>query len=240
MEPDISSLAALIAEPARSRILMALADGRGLPATELARIAGVTPQTASSHLAKMTEGRMLQLIPQGRHRYYRLANSRVAELLESMAALAPFESMRDRLCEPRSPLQLARSCYKHLAGSLGVALTRSLIERKLLKETGRDYRVTKRGATWFSELGVDTKGLRNSGRVFARQCLDWSERRNHLAGALGTALADRLFELEWIKRLPASRVIRVTRFGQAELKRRFGLEWKEKWQIMDPCKSMKS
>lgn len=225
MEPDISSLGALIAEPARSRMLMALADGRGLPATELARIASVTPQTASSHLAKMREAHLLQLIPQGRHRYYRLANSRVADLLESMAALVSFESVPNRICEPKSPLQVARSCYKHLAGSLGVALTRSLIERRFLKEMGRDYRVTKRGTFWFFEFGIDTKALKNSGRIFARQCLDWSERRNHLAGALGTALADRLFELEWTKRLPANRVIQVTRLGQSELKSRFGLDF---------------
>ncbi|MGA8658390.1 MAG: winged helix-turn-helix domain-containing protein [Chthoniobacterales bacterium] len=225
MEPDISSLAALLAEPARSRILMALADGRGLPATELARRAGVTPQTASSHLSKMTEGHLLQLIPQGRHRYYRLANSRVAEFLESMAAIAPLETGRALGPDQGGALQLARSCYKHLAGSLGVGLTKALVERKILREEGRDYEVTRSGAGWFEDFGIDTNALRKSGRVFARQCLDWSERRNHLAGALGTALTERLFELEWIKRVPASRAIQVTAPGRTGLRHRFGLKW---------------
>lgn len=225
MEPDISSLAALIAEPARSRILMALADGRGLPATELARRAGVTPQTASAHLSKMTEGHLLQLIPQGRHRYYRLANSRVAEFLESMAAMAPLDAGRALGPDQGSPLQLARACYKHLAGTLGVALTKALVERKVLRETGRDYVVTRSGASWFADFGIGSGALRKGGRVFARQCLDWSERRNHLAGALGTALAERLFELDWIRRLPASRAIQVTAPGRAGLRRCFGLNW---------------
>jgi DNA-binding transcriptional ArsR family regulator len=225
MEPDISSLAALIAEPARSRILMALADGRGLPATELARRAGVTPQTASAHLSRMTKGHLLQLIPQGRHRYYRLANSRIAEFLESMAAIAPLNAGGALGPDQGSPLQLARSCYKHLAGNLGVTLTKALIERKVLRERGRDYEMTKSGASWFADFGIDTGALRKGGRVFARQCLDWSERRNHLAGALGTALAERLFELGWIRRLPASRAIQVTVPGRAGLQRRFGLNW---------------
>ena len=203
MEPDISSLAALISEPARGRILIALLDGRGLPASELAQRAGITCQTASSHLAKLAEGRLLQVVPQGRHRYYRIANARVAELLESMARFAPIkETYRS---EPKSPIQIARTCYNHLAGTLGVRITDAIVGRGFLRAVGRDYQLTKKGAQWFSELGIDTGTLRKSGRVFARQCLDWSERCNHLAGALGSALAQRLFELDWIEHVPGQR-----------------------------------
>jgi DNA-binding transcriptional ArsR family regulator len=221
MEPDISSLAALLSEPARGRILVALLDGRSLPATELAQRAGITCQTASSHLAKLTEGRLLQVIPQGRHRYYRIANARVAELLESMARFAP----RKETCrpEPKSPIQIARTCYNHLAGSLAVRITDAIVGLGFLREVGRDYQLSKKGAQWFSELGIDAGVLRKSGRVFARQCLDWSERRNHLAGALGSALAEYLFERGWIERVRKSRAVRTTELGRRELKRRLGV-----------------
>src|SRR6202035_5948008 len=152
METDISSLAALISEPARGRILVALLDGRSLPASELAQRAGITCQTASSHLAKLTEGQLLQVVPQGRHRYYRIANARVADLLESMARFAP-RNEPDRP-GPKSPIQIARTCYNHLAGSLGVSITEAFVVRGLLREVGRDYQLTKGGEQWFSKLGI--------------------------------------------------------------------------------------
>jgi len=222
MEPDISSVAALISEPARGRILLALLDGRSLPSTELAKRAGITRQTASSHLAKLTEGGLLQVIPQGRHRYYRIANARVAELLESIARFAP----RKETCppEPKSLIEIARTCYNHLAGSLGVKITKAIVGQGLLREVGRNYQLTKKGAQWFSDLGIDINGLRESGRVFARQCLDWSERRNHLAGALGSALAQHLFEVGWIEHVRESRAVRITELGRRELKRLLGVE----------------
>src|SRR6516162_11519899 len=226
MEPDISSLAALISEPARGRMLIALLDGRGLPATELAQRAGITCQTASSHLARLAQGRLLQVVPQGRHRYYRIANARVAELLESMARFAPIkETYRS---QPKSPIQIARTCYNHLAGTLGVRITDAIVGRGLLRVVGRDYQLTKKGAQWFFELEIDTGALRKSGRVFARQCLDWSERRNHLAGVLGSALAEYLFNDGWIERVPESRAVRITKLGRGELKRRLGV-------VIDPC-----
>jgi DNA-binding transcriptional ArsR family regulator len=221
METDISSLAALISEPARGRILVALLDGRSLPASELARRAGVTCQTASSHLAKLTEGQLLQVVPQGRHRYYRIANARVADLLESMARFAP-RNQSDRT-GPKSPIQVARTCYNHLAGSLGVSITEAIVGRGYLRGVGRDYQVSKEGTKWFSELGIDLGALRKSGRVFARQCLDWSERRNHLAGALGSALAEHLLEQGWIERVRESRAVRISELGRRELKERLGV-----------------
>jgi DNA-binding transcriptional ArsR family regulator len=221
MEPDISSLAALISEPARGRILFALLDGRSLPATELAQRSGTTCQTTSSHLAKLIEGELLQVIPQGRHRYYRIANARVAELLESMERFVPRKETHSS--KPRSPMQIARTCYDHLAGRLGVRITEAIVDRGLLREVGRDYQITKKGAQWFSELGIDTGALRKSGRVFARQCLDWSERRNHLAGALGSVLAEQLFERGWIERVRENRAVHITELGHRELKRRLGV-----------------
>jgi DNA-binding transcriptional ArsR family regulator len=224
MEPDISSLAALIGEPARGRMLLALLDGRGLPASELARRAGITCQTASSHLAKLAEGNLLRVIPQGRHRYYRITNARIAELLELMANLVPRPETEFPQPRPRNAIHLARTCYNHLAGNLGVGITRAIVDRGHLREVGRDYQLSRKGAHWFQEFGIDTEALRRSGRVFARQCLDWSERRNHLAGALGSALAERLFDLGWIKRAAECRAVRVTELGLRELKRRLGLE----------------
>jgi DNA-binding transcriptional ArsR family regulator len=221
MEADISSLAALISDPARGRILIALLDGRSLPATELAQRAGITCQTASSHLAKLTEGRLLKVIPQGRHRYYRIANARVADLLESMARFAPRTEAEDP--GPQSPMQIARTCYNHLAGSLGVRLTAAIVDRGFLREVGRDYQLTRKGAEWFSDLAIDIGSLRRSGRVFARQCLDWSERRNHLAGALGSALADQLFERGWIEHLKGTRAVEITEVGRGELRRWVGI-----------------
>ena len=138
-----------------------------------------------------------------------------------MARFAP----RKETCppEPKSPIQIARTCYNHLAGSLGVRITEAIVGRGLLREVGRDYQLTKKGAQWFSDLGIDAGALRKSGRIFARQCLDWSERRNHLAGALGSALADHLFERRWIEHVRESRVVRITELGGRELKRRLGV-----------------
>jgi DNA-binding transcriptional ArsR family regulator len=221
MEPDISSLAALISEPARGRILVALLDGRSLPATELAQRAGITCQTASWHLIRLTEGGLLQAVPQGRHRYYRLANARVAGLLESMAGFVPRKETD--ITRPKSPMQIARTCYNHLAGRLGVGITEALIGRGLLREIGRDYQLTRKGTRWFTDLGIETDTLSKSGRVFARQCLDWSERRNHLAGTLGSVLAEHLFECGWIQRRRESRAVRITELGCRELQRRLGV-----------------
>jgi DNA-binding transcriptional ArsR family regulator len=225
MEPDISSLAALIGEPARGRMLLALLDGRGLPASELARRAGITCQTASSHLARLVEGNLLRVIPQGRHRYYRITNARVAELLELMANMVPRPETDFSQARPQNAIHLARTCYNHLAGRLGVGITRAIVDRGYLLETDRDYKLSSKGAAWFKELGIDAETLKKSGRVFARQCIDWSERRNHLAGALGSGLAGRLFDLTWIKRAADSRAVRVTELGRQELKGRLGLKW---------------
>jgi DNA-binding transcriptional ArsR family regulator len=172
-------------------------------------------------LARLTEGQLLLVIRQGRHRYYRIANTRVAELLECMARLVPKKDISGP--EARTPIQIARTCYNHLAGSLGVRITETIVHRGHLREVGRDYHLTRSGGQWFAELGMNIESLRKSGRVFARQCLDWSERRNHLAGALGSALANRLFELDWIEKGSKSRAVQITTLGRRELKRRLDI-----------------
>jgi DNA-binding transcriptional ArsR family regulator len=216
MEPDIAAVAAMVSDPARARILWALADGRGLPAGELARRAGVTPQTASSHFAMLTRGGFLLMIRQGRHRYYRLANSRVAQLLESLAAFAPeMPKEGESRCAPE--LRLARTCYHHLGGR------QAFLDHGWLFEDGLSYHLTDLGETRFTGLGIDLTELRRSGKILARPCLDWSERRNHLAGELERAVAECLFENRWICRVGSSRAVKLTDLGQQELPRELGV-----------------
>lgn len=212
--PNLVEVASLIGDESRARMLMHLADGRSLPAYELARVAGVTPQTASAHLAKLMQGGLLVSEPYGRHRYYRLANAEVGTALESLNAIAnpkPIRSLRES--EQLRALKFARTCYDHIAGELGVGLTDMMREGGMIQETGRDFVVTVDGERWFSEFGLDLDAIRCGRRHFARQCLDWSARRHHLAGALGVAFMNRLLELKWIERLPAGRALRVTETG---------------------------
>jgi DNA-binding transcriptional ArsR family regulator len=223
MEPDIAAIGALVSDPARARILWALGDGRGLPAGELARRAGVTAQTASSHLKMLTEAGFLLVIPQGRHRYYRLANSRVARLLESMAAFAPeLPVAKPRPCQPE--LRQARTCYHHMAGRLGVVITKAFLDRSWLVEEDLTYHLTSLGESGFAGLGIDLPRVKRSGEMLARPCLDWSERRNHLAGALGRAVFDSFIEQRWLRRVASSRVLQLTDLGRQELQHHLGVE----------------
>jgi DNA-binding transcriptional ArsR family regulator len=223
MEPNIAAVGALVSDPARARILWALADGRGLPAGELAPRAGVTAQTASSHLQMLTKAGFLLVIPQGRHRYYRLANSRVARLLESMAAFAP-ELPAVKPTPRQLELRQARTCYHHMAGRLAVAITKAFLDRSWLVEEDLTYHLTARGESAFAGLGIDLARLKRSGEILARPCLDWSERRNHLAGALGRAVFDSFIEQGWVRRVASSRVLQLTDLGRNELQHHLGVE----------------
>lgn len=222
--PYIAEVGALIGDPARANILAALMDDRARTATELAFIAGVSPQTASAHLAKLTEGRLLTLERQGRHRYYRLAGPRVAQALEALMVVAVDGPRRHRPPGPRDPaVRNARTCYDHLAGRLGVGIADSLIEQGHLAAKADDFTLSQRGRTFLADFGIDAAGLQGQRRAFARRCLDWSERRPHIAGALGAALADRCFELGWIERIDDSRGVAMTRRGRKGLADTFGL-----------------
>lgn len=222
---NLATFGALIGDPARAAMLSALLDGMALPAGELAFAANVTPQTASAHLAKLVDGGLLAVEREGRHRYYRIAGAEVAAVIESLAAFGPAEPVRRRVLSPEAEaMRYARRCYDHLAGRLGVAVAQRLeAQRVLVPARDKRYRLTALGRDWFENLGVDTGSLRPTRHGLARQCLDWTERRHHVAGPLGAALLTRLQELGWVHRSAQSRVIRLTPVGLHELPRRLGL-----------------
>jgi DNA-binding transcriptional ArsR family regulator len=218
---DVAAVGALLAEPARVRILQAL-DGRALPAGALAAEAGVAPSTGSEHLARLVAAGFLTVEAHGRHRYYRLADPAAADLLESMARLAPQPRVRSLRQGNRAlALRRARSCYDHVAGKLGTDLQATFVERGWL-EAGEEYLLTDAGRDGFLAFGIDVDALPGRRRLI-RHCLDWSERRDHLSGKLGAALLDRLFVLDWVERAPADRSLVVTQAGRAGFAREFGV-----------------
>lgn len=220
--PDIARIAALIGDPARANMLGALMSGKALTATELAHEAGITPQTASSHLRKLLEGGLVRLRGQGRHRYYALSGHDVAETLESLMGLAARRGhLRTRTGPRDAALREARVCYNHLAGERGVALYRSMIGEKLLVETDEDVSLTPKGERFAEEFGIDLTALRSKRAPLCRPCLDWSAREHHLAGSFGRAMLTRMEALGWLTRQPDSRVIRFTTQGEAAFEARF-------------------
>ena len=211
-EPALATLAALIADPARARMLGALMGGMALTATELAGEAGIAPSTASSHLAKLTEASLLAVERQGRHRYFRLFDEEIAAMIEGLDGIAA------RTVKPRGPsdpaLREARVCYDHLAGARGVWLCERLIE-----SSREPITLAPRSASFFKTLGLDVDALSAQRRPFIRTCLDWTERRPHLAGALGAAMLDRMFALRWARRETDSRIVVFTAAGERALLR---------------------
>jgi DNA-binding transcriptional ArsR family regulator len=223
-EADIAAVAALIANPARASMLDSLFDGEAHSAGSLAAHGGISPSTASAHIDALVAGGLVVEERRGRQRLLRLAGPDVAQALEALSLVAPPTKPRplrgpDRIAN----LRAGRTCYDHLAGALGVELTEALMARGGLELAGPDFALTATGERQLRALGVDVDGARSARRIFARACLDWSERRPHLAGALGAALADRLFELGWLVRLPAARSVKLTSIGESELSKRLGL-----------------
>jgi DNA-binding transcriptional ArsR family regulator len=209
--PDIAPLAALIGDPARANMLTALIGGEALTAGELAREAGVTAQTASSHLAKLAAGGLIAPRKQGRHVYYALGGSDIAALLEKLMHLAERTGHRRTRPGPAEPaLRKARVCYDHLAGELGVALFDGLMAKRLLARRGDALVLTRKGEDFARDLGIDLDALTAGRRAVCKDCLDWSVRRNHLAGGFGTALLQRFYALGWARREKASRVVTFT------------------------------
>ncbi|HYM03092.1 MAG TPA: helix-turn-helix transcriptional regulator [Stellaceae bacterium] len=222
--PGLAEIAALIGDPARANILAALMDGRALTAGELAYIAGVSPQTTSSHLAKLTDQRLLSLAKQGRHRYYRLATPLVAQMIEGIIAVAIDGPPRHRPTGPRDEaLRTARSCYDHFVGRLGVGLADALADAGHIVLTDDGGEVTPSGTGFLTGFGIDLAAMRLTRRIFCRPCLDWSERRPHLAGAAGAALAERCFALDWVARRRDSRALSITPAGRRGFAEVFGL-----------------
>jgi DNA-binding transcriptional ArsR family regulator len=225
-QPNIASAAFLIADPARTAMLIALVDGRARPAGELAYAAGVTAQTASSHLGKLLAGGLLTVETEGRHRYYRLAGPHVALALENLASIGPVEAVRRKpLTRETRNLQFARCCYDHLAGRLGVAVAHGLQERGFLVPTAdKQFEVTSAGKEWFALMGLDMAKIKPTRRGLARQCLDWTERQHHLAGPLGAHFTNLLCDKGWIRRVKSLRAVDVTPRGWKAFKEHFGIQ----------------
>ena len=223
----IAEVSALLGDPARVNIMLALGDGRSLPAGELAIAALIAPATASGHLSQLVAGGLLHVTVQGRYRYYRIASAEVAALLESVliVAAAAGEAQPRR---PRVPsradaaMQEARTCYNHLAGRLGVALTDSLVSADYLELDSEGGELTPQGTAFLTEFGLDLDGKRH--KNFCRTCIDWSERRLHLSGHVGTSLCRRVLHLGWIERRPTSRALDITPQGKAGFASVFGIE----------------
>ena len=215
-DTDLAAVGALLGDPSRARMLDSLMSGRALAAGELARVAGVAPSTASEHLARLLSGGLVEVVAQGRHRYYRIAGPAVGAALEALSRVAPALPVRTlRESGHARALGFARTCYDHLAGRCGVALHDALLEQRWLSEA---YDVTPAGAAALAGWGVDVAAARGGRRSFARPCLDWTERRPHLAGALAAGIETALLERGWfVRRSGSSRALRLTEVGRAGL-----------------------
>jgi DNA-binding transcriptional ArsR family regulator len=227
---QFAEIAALSGDPARAAMLHALMDGRALTATELARAAGVTPQTASGHLNRMTTAGLINASAQGRHRYHRLASPAIAQMIESiMQVAAELAPQRPRFTVgPRdAALRHARTCYDHFAGRLGVGLSDALIARGYVELTSDAGIISDTGMTFLGDLGIDVAPIRarktkGSGRVLCRPCLDWSERRPHLSGAIGAAICAHSLSEGWTRRIEGTRALHITQKGERIFRERFG------------------
>lgn len=214
-EVDIAAVAALLADPTRSAILLALSDGRAFTASELAKGARVSPSTASEHLARLVDSSLLLVEKQGRNRFFRLADPTIVEIIEQLARLAPRVKIRSLSeSENARAVYKARMCYNHMAGTLGVMLTEALVERQILRVMEAGYLVDEAGVAWLEEFGIACQPLKKHGLLFVPWHIDWSERKHHIAGAFGAAMASHLFELKWIERRPASRALSITPDGR--------------------------
>lgn len=222
--PNIASIAALIGDPARANMLTALMSGKALTVSELAQEAGVTIQTASSHLSKLDSGGLLRPRKQGRHKYFSLANDDVAHVVEGLMGLAAGAGhLRNRTGPKDVELRKARICYNHLAGDMGTRMFDSLIGRGHLALAGEDLILTNTGAGVCEAFGIDLDSLRSNRTPLCRECLDWSERRSHLAGSLGRAYLTRFEDLSWAKRDQKTRVVTFTKIGAMEFEELFQL-----------------
>ncbi|MGB6984974.1 MAG: winged helix-turn-helix domain-containing protein [Candidatus Aquilonibacter sp.] len=226
LDPNIAEVAALIGDPGRAAMLLALLDGRDLAASELASVAGMTPQAATAHFKKLVAAGLLVGRSAGRHRFFRIASAEVGHAIETLATIArPAKIVALGQSSAFERLRAARSCYDHLAGRLGVAVTDRLIERKAIALTGNDFTLAARGREVFGELGIDLDDVQAERRRFARACMDWTERRPHLAGSLGASVLAAFMRKRWVTRSSSDRALRITPDGARELRRRFGLAW---------------
>lgn len=225
-EPHIAEVAALIGDPGRAAMLLALFDGRELTASDLALRAGMTPQAATAHLKKLVAAGLLTGRAQGRNRFFGLTSADVAHAIEALTAIArPARIVALDQSTSFERMRLARSCYDHLAGRLGVGVTDRLIERGAISQRGKDFALGARANAVFSELGVDLAGAGAQRRSFARVCTDWTERRPHIAGSLGAAVLKLFLHNRWVTRNAKDRALHITPEGASALRARFDLAW---------------
>jgi DNA-binding transcriptional ArsR family regulator len=226
--PIIAEVAALVGDPTRATMLAALLDGRALTASELALAARITPQTASTHLAKLTEAGLLSVVRKGRHRHFRLASPRVEDMIDGIVAVALEKRPRHRpLSREARALDAARICYDHLAGRLSVDLTDSFVAHEYVVLDDEAAEITTAGTRFLTQFGIELPRLRSTSRRFCRLCMDWTERRPHLAGAVGAAITKRYFDLGWLERMMRSQAVIVTASGRRGFRKTFGIDASE-------------
>jgi DNA-binding transcriptional ArsR family regulator len=221
MENQFIKTASLIGDPTRALIMWTLLDGKAFTATELAIAVNTSPQNMSMHLSKLLEAGLLAVEKQGRHKYYRFSNKEVAYAIEALGSLIPPKNIQKKKTAIYSPITHCRTCYDHLAGKVGVAVAESLLEQKIILDSDNKFDVSPEGIKWFSDFGINLEELRKQRRLFLKPCLDWSERRNHIAGSLGASLLDKMITEDWLRRTKDSRAIQITGKGEKELLKYF-------------------
>jgi DNA-binding transcriptional ArsR family regulator len=226
---SVAEIGAIVGDPARANMLEALMDRRALTAKELAMRAGISPQTASGHLSKMITAGLITMEQHGRHHYHSLASAEIARMLEGMQQVASTQNMkhagRTIHTGPRdAAIRLARGCYDHMAGHLAVSISEAMVQQGQIEFEGDGGKVTEAGKIFLENFGIDLAVAAHARRVFCRPCLDWSERRFHLAGAVGAALLQQSLDLKWLKRQESTRALTITRAGQEGFRKAFGIE----------------
>lgn len=226
MHPQhVATAASLLSDSSRSIMLTYMLDGRFHTSGELARAAGITPQTASFHLKKLEEAGFLDQTKQGRHRYYGLKDPAIAQVIESLLSISPPNHVSSfKQAAEDQAIRYARTCYDHLAGSLGIQVAKALMDSDYVNQVHDQFILTAKGEIFFSEFGINLETTRRKRRSFCHCCLDWSERKHHLAGALGQAILERFLELDWLRKKPESRALLLTKIGRNGFAEVFGLD----------------
>jgi DNA-binding transcriptional ArsR family regulator len=222
INPNLANVAGIVSDPSRAAILTVLMDNRFHSAGELAFMARIKPQTTSYHLAKLMEANLITVEDQGRHRYFQIKNPEVAQIMETLLTLSPPAQIRSlKQSTEDKKVRYARTCYDHLAGYLGVKITEACLLKGYLTE---EFQLTEEGISFFTSFGLDIEKIRKKRRSFSHKCLDWSERRHHLAGSLGNAILELFLELQWVKRLPDTRALEITPIGKVGFLEHFSLD----------------